>query len=144
MVIFLNEHEWRNKLQNLNKRRFFLLKTCYKIQKGYVNLNTKTSWYVTRIDLLSCNNTMTGCYCRYSYGVTGLSFHYRGPPLTRKSLTLFPLPRFLAYVRASGGFSITVGDLSTVPLTRILCNMVFSKSQNARKAGTLRGLCTQS
>ena len=28
-----------------------------------------------------------------------------GPPLTRKSLTRFPLPRFLAYVRASGGFS---------------------------------------
>jgi hypothetical protein len=27
-----------------------------------------------------------------------------GPPLTQKSLTRFPLPRFLAYVRASGGF----------------------------------------
>ena len=26
-----------------------------------------------------------------------------GPPLTRKSLTQFPLPRFLAYVHASGG-----------------------------------------
>ena len=30
-----------------------------------------------------------------------------------------------------------VGDQSTVPLTRISCNTVFSKSQNARKAGTL-------
>ena len=30
-----------------------------------------------------------------------------------------------------------VGDHSTVPLTRISCSMVFSKSQNARKAGTL-------
>ena len=28
-----------------------------------------------------------------------------GLPLTRKSLTRFPLPRFLAYVRASGEFS---------------------------------------
>ena len=28
-----------------------------------------------------------------------------GPPLTQKSLTRFLLPRFLAYVRASGGFS---------------------------------------
>ena len=27
-----------------------------------------------------------------------------GPPLTQKSLTGFPLPRFLAYVRARGGF----------------------------------------
>ena len=26
-----------------------------------------------------------------------------GPPLTQKSLTRFPLPRFLAYVRVSGG-----------------------------------------
>ena len=30
-----------------------------------------------------------------------------------------------------------VGDHSTVPLTQISCNTVFSKSQNARKAGTL-------
>ena len=30
-----------------------------------------------------------------------------------------------------------VGDYSTVPLTRISCNTVFSKSQNARKVGTL-------
>ena len=30
-----------------------------------------------------------------------------------------------------------VGDHSTVPLTRISCNKVFSKSQNVRKAGTL-------
>ena len=28
-----------------------------------------------------------------------------GPPLTRKSLTRFPLPQFLAYVRVSGGIS---------------------------------------
>ena len=28
-----------------------------------------------------------------------------GPPLTRKSLTRFPLPWFLAYVHVSGGFS---------------------------------------
>ena len=28
-----------------------------------------------------------------------------GPPLTQKSLTQFPQPRFLAYVHASGGFS---------------------------------------
>ena len=28
-----------------------------------------------------------------------------GPPLTQKSLTRFPLPRFLAYVCVSGGFS---------------------------------------
>ena len=50
-----------------------------------------------------------------------------GPLLTRKSLTQFPLPRFF---RVSRG-------LTTVPLTRISCNTVFSKSQNACKAGTL-------
>ena len=32
-----------------------------------------------------------------------------GPPLTRKSLTRFPLPRFLAYVRVSGGISVSKG-----------------------------------
>ena len=58
------------------RRIFFCWKTCYKIQKGYVNLNTKTSWYVTRIDLLSCNNTMTGGYCHHNFGVTSLSFHF--------------------------------------------------------------------
>ena len=34
---------------------------------------------------------------------------YRGSPLTRKSLTRFLLPQFLAYVRASGGFSVIRG-----------------------------------
>ena len=33
----------------------------------------------------------------------------QGPPLTRKSLTRFPLPRFLAYVRVSGGISVSRG-----------------------------------
>ena len=37
-----------------------------------------------------------------------------GPPLTRKSLTWFPLTRFLAYVRVSGGISVR--------LTRVSCN----------------------
>jgi hypothetical protein len=32
---------------------------------------------------------------------------------------------------------VLVGDHSTVPLTRVSCNTVFSKSQNVRKAGTL-------
>ena len=35
------------------------------------------------------------------------------------------------------GILALVGDHSTVPLTQISCNTVFSKSQNARKAGTL-------
>ena len=35
-----------------------------------------------------------------------------------------------------GDFCVSRG-LTTVPLTRISCNTVFSKSQNARKAGTL-------
>ena len=35
------------------------------------------------------------------------------------------------------GESALVEDHSTVPLTQISCNTVFSKSQNARKAGTL-------
>ena len=32
-----------------------------------------------------------------------------GPPLTRKSLTRFPLPRFFAHVRVSGGISVSRG-----------------------------------
>ena len=54
------------------------------------------------------------------------------PPLTRKSLTRFPLTQFLAYVRVSGGISVSRG-----PLTQISCDRVFSKSQNAPKVGTL-------
>ena len=38
-----------------------------------------------------------------------------------------------------GDFRVSRG-LTTVPLTRISCNTFFSKSQNARKAGTLRNL----
>ena len=32
-----------------------------------------------------------------------------GPPLTRKPLARFPLPRFLAYLHASGDFSVSRG-----------------------------------
>ena len=32
-----------------------------------------------------------------------------GPPLTRKSLTRFPVTRFFAYVRVSGGISVSRG-----------------------------------
>ena len=38
-----------------------------------------------------------------------LAITYRGPPLTRKSLTRFPLPWFLAYVHVSGRISVSRG-----------------------------------
>ena len=41
--------------------------------------------------------------------ISMLKKHTGGPPLTRKPLTRFPLPRFLAYVRASGDFSVSRG-----------------------------------
>ena len=43
----------------------------------------------------------------------------RGPPLTRKSLTRFPLTRFLAYVRLSGGISV-----HTVQNFKVLNNFI--------------------
>ena len=39
----------------------------------------------------------------------GVNFITGGPPLTRKSLTQFPLTRFLAYVHVSGGISVSRG-----------------------------------
>ena len=41
-----------------------------------------------------------------------------GPPLTRKSLTRFPLTRFLAYVRVSGGISIKDHPFKTSACSR--------------------------
>ena len=58
-----------------------------------------------------------------------------GPPLTRKLLTRFALTRFLAYVRVSGGISVS-RRLQYNP-SRVSCNTVFSKPQKTRKAGTL-------
>ena len=69
-------------------------------------------------------------------GSCWLVHHTGGPPLTQKSLTQFPLPWFFGYVRAMGDFCVSRGTI-TVPLTWISCNMVFCKSQNAHKAGTL-------
>ena len=48
----------------------------------------------------------------------------------------FSLPQFLAYEGASGDFPVSKGP-PTVPLTQISCSIVFSKSQNAGKVGTL-------
>ena len=44
--------------------------------------------------------------------LTPYIYNTGGPPLTRKPLTRFPLPRFLAYVRASGDFSVSRGPQS--------------------------------
>ena len=38
-----------------------------------------------------------------------VKWYTRGPPFTQKSLTRFPLPQFLAYVRVSGGISVSRG-----------------------------------
>ena len=62
---------------------------------------------------------------------------YRGSPTYTKTTnsvsttTVF----WLMYVQVE--ILALVGDHSTVPLERISCNTFFSKSQNARKTGTL-------
>ena len=60
--------------------------------------------YVRTMDLaLMCHLPLL-YYC-----ATWCVAHTGGPPLTRKSLTRFPLPRFLAYVPVSGGLSVSRG-----------------------------------
>ena len=54
---------------------------------------------------LSGTDVISRYYGYYKDFFTSIIRITGGPPLTRKSLTRFPLPRFLAYVRASGGFS---------------------------------------
>ena len=49
-----------------------------------------------------------------------------GPPLTRKSLIRFPLPRFLAYVRVSGGISASWGPQYSPTNT----NLMFTNFAN--------------
>ena len=48
---------------------------------------------------------LTASAPRHSIYIRTVSSYTRGPPLTQKLLTRFPLPRFLAYVPARGGFS---------------------------------------
>ena len=48
------------------------------------------------------------------------SEHTGGPPLTRKSLTRFPLTQFLAYVRASGNFRDSRGLLYSPTNTNLM------------------------
>ena len=51
-------------------------------------------------------------YCAAKIDANGFRLSTGGPPLTRKSLTQFPLPRFLAYVHVSGGISVSRGPQS--------------------------------
>ena len=64
--------------------------------------------------------------------------YLQGVPLLQENhyLTGFPIAWFLASVHASGDFQ-ACRRISKAPLTGISCNMVFSKSQNAHKAGDL-------
>ena len=48
-----------------------------------------------------------------------------GPPLTRKSVTRFPLPRFLAYVHVSGGISVGRGPQYSPTNTNFMQHSFF-------------------
>ena len=109
-------------------------------------LNKNTSCLVASLslkhpkdDFLNRNVFLLATIWYFKFNVMYAVFQttiYSGPvglPLTWFSLTRIPLPRFLAYVRASGGFSHQQGT----PTVQISCTTVFSKSQNARTAGTL-------
>ena len=48
-------------------------------------------------------------FFRHFKGKSMVNLYTGGPPLTRKSLTRFTLTRFLAYVRVSGGISVSRG-----------------------------------
>ena len=56
---------------------------------------------------------------------------FLGPPLTRKSLTRFPLTRFLAYVRVSGGISVSRGPQYSPTNTSFMQHGFFQVPKNA-------------
>ena len=60
--------------------------------------------------------------------------HSPSPRITRFPLLRFPLTWILDNVALVGEFSIS-WNISTVSLTQILRNMVFSRNQNVRNAG---------
>ena len=62
------------------------------------------------IILLNTQKTAERLFTLHSHFITHNKIHYTGgPPLTGKTPTRFPLPRFLAYVRVSGGTSVSRG-----------------------------------
>ena len=62
---------------------------------------------------------------------------YRGSPTYTKITTMVSTNTVFGLCTCKWGILALVGDHITVPLTRVSCNTVFSKSQNPRKAGTL-------
>ena len=62
---------------------------------------------------------------------------YRGSPTYTKITNTVSTSTFFGLCTCKWGKLALVGDHSTVPLTRVSCNTVFSKSQKTRKAGTL-------
>ena len=54
-----------------------------------------------------------------------------GPPLTRKSLTRFPLPCCLAYVRVSGGISVSRGPRYSPTNTNFISSPKMRVSRGA-------------
>ena len=62
---------------------------------------------------------------------------YRGSPTYTKITNTVSTTTVFALCTHRWGIFAVVRDPLTVPLVQISCNMVFSKSQNARKVGTL-------
>ena len=97
----------------------------------------------------SCNTILSQaeilnllCQLTYHNCFNLFRVHTESPPTYKKITNTVSTTTFFGLCTCKGGILALVGDHSTVPLTWISCNTVFSKSQNARKAGTLCKLLT--
>ena len=84
------------KLKCLNKSTISLLKNFVQLKVAFMYSESEICFSNLQDELLQIT-------------ILSLKFEYRGFPLTRKSLTRFTLTRFLAYVRVSGGISVSRG-----------------------------------
>ena len=78
---------------------------------------------------LSCNMGMCQLYWLWSFQLST-----EGPPLTRFSLPRIPLPQFLAYVRASGGFFALVFNNENFYLNYILQGVPHLRNFHYRRS----------
>ena len=115
------------KCLHLSYLSFFVWqKFCYKSEESWI-----VTVAITRFDCMPLFIDWFDCnLCNFAYLISFMIYWFKlslgffgdfipfsnsmkllinqitgGPPLKRKSQTRFPLPPFLAYVRASGGFS---------------------------------------
>ena len=116
LIVFVKMHPWQSRpFSNHPPTLIFVWLWSFKSNICLNNRILQLHEFTNSLMIVNNKRVLVTFYKKSDensvfYRDTQKHFHITGgPPLTWNSLTRFPLPRFFAYVRVSGGISVSRG-----------------------------------